>query len=162
MSPLELHELIAALAKSPKTVATLSDDVSDEDLRRRNSPDEFSVIENVCHLRDIEIEGYTGRINRILNEEAPFLPDIDGSQLAIERAYNTQNLAPALQEFSAARMRNVQTLSNLSMDQLQRVGTLEGVGKATLEKLLLMMREHDEDHIRDLRTARQRLAAGHD
>jgi DinB family protein len=161
MSPPEFHELVAALAKSPKTVATLSDDVSEEDLRRRNSPEEFSVIENVCHLRDIEIEAYTGRINRILNEEAPFLPDIDGSRLAIERAYSRQNLASALQEFSAARVRNVQTLSNVSMDQLERVGTLEGMGKVTLEKLLVMMREHDEDHIRDIRTVRQRLAAGH-
>jgi DinB family protein len=161
MSPLELQELIAALAKSPTTVATLSDDVSDEDLRRRNSPEEFSVLENVCHLRDIEIEGYTGRINRILNEEGPFLPDIDGSRLAIERAYNSQNLKPILQEFSAARMRNVQTLSNVSIDQLERTGTLEGVGKVTLEKLLVMMREHDEDHIRDLRMVRQRLTVGH-
>lgn len=161
MSPEEFNELIAALSKTPKTVATLSNDVSDEDLRRRNSPEEFSVIENVCHLRDIEIEGYTGRINRILNEEAPFLPDIDGSRLALERAYNSQNLAPALQDFSAARMHNVQTLSNVSMDQLERVGTFEGVGKVTLEKLLVLMREHDEDHIRDLRTVRQRLTVGH-
>lgn len=159
MSPQELHELIAALAKCPKTIATLSADVSDEDLRRRNSPEEFSVIENVCHLRDIEIEGYTGRIDSILNEEAPFLPDIDGGRLALERAYNSQNLAPALQEFSAARMRNVQTLSDVSMDQLERVGTLEGVGKVTLGKLFVMMREHDEDHIRDMRTVRERLAA---
>ena len=32
---------------------------------------------------------------------------------------------------------------------------MAGVGEITLEKLLVMMRDHDEGHLEDLRTIRQ-------
>ena len=40
------------------------------------------MLEHVCHLRDIEVEGYAPRLKRILSEDGPFLPDIDGRRLA--------------------------------------------------------------------------------
>ena len=153
----DLRELIDALEKTPDMMAKLVDRLSQANLRRRNSAGEFSAIENVCHLRDIEIEGYTSRINRILDETRPFLPDIDGGRLAIERNYKDQNPDVALQAFAEARKQNIKTLSGLANEQLDREGTLEGVGIVTLGKLLLMMREHDEGHIRDLRAIREQL-----
>ena len=45
------------------------------------------------------------------------------------------------------------------MEQLGLEATLEGVGIVTLRELLCMMREHDEDHIRQLRNIRARLKA---
>jgi hypothetical protein len=48
-------------------------------------------------------------------------------------------------------------LRSLSEEQLERAGTLEGVGKITLMRLAEMMREHDEGHIEELRVLRQRL-----
>jgi hypothetical protein len=102
MSAEELHELIETLARTPEAIANLAGELSDENLRHRNSAEEFSAIENVCHLRDLEVEGYTTRINRILNEDHPSLPDIDGGRLAIERNYNDQDLDEALQAFAGA------------------------------------------------------------
>ncbi|MBA3514589.1 MAG: hypothetical protein H0T77_09470, partial [Pyrinomonadaceae bacterium] len=96
MPPEDLQDLIDALTQTPETVTDLVKDLSGPDLRVKNSPEEFSVVENVCHLRDIEIEGYTARISRILRENNPILPDIDGSRLAIEREYHSQNLSEAL------------------------------------------------------------------
>lgn len=150
-----IRELIDALEKTPDMIAKLVDRLSQANLRLRNSAGEFSAIENVCHLRDIEIEGYTSRINRILDETRPFLPDIDGGRLAIERNYNDQNPDVALQAFADARKQNIQTLRGLANEQLDREGTLEGVGTVTLGRLLLLMREHDEGHIRDLRVIRE-------
>ena len=84
MSNQELQELIETLARTPEAIANLVHDLSNDDLRWRNENGEFSAIENVCHLRDIEVEGYTVRLNRIINQENPFLADIDGGRLAIE------------------------------------------------------------------------------
>ena len=154
----DLHGLIEALASTPKTLTGLVKDLSPADLRFKNLPDEFSIIESICHLRDIEIEGYAVRIHRILREDKPRLPDIDGSQLAVERKYHHQELAPALQAFSSARKKNTESLRGLTIEQLDREGTLEGVGKITIRRLMAMMNEHDEDHIRELSAIRQRVA----
>lgn len=56
-----------------------------------------------CGLSYTPEQGYTARISRILRENNPLLPDIDGSRLAVEREYHSQNLAEALQAFANAR-----------------------------------------------------------
>ena len=150
MSAETLHELIATLARTADTIAAQIAGMSDADLRRRKDDYGFSVVETVCHLRDIEVEGYTVRIDRLLNEDQPSLPDIDGGRLAAERDYNSQNIAEALAAFAQARARNVLRLRDLAPEQVVRAGTLEGVGAVTLEELLLMMQEHDAGHTEDL------------
>jgi hypothetical protein len=37
----------------------------------------LSAIEQICHVRDIEIDGYHVRIGRVLREERPLLASID-------------------------------------------------------------------------------------
>ena len=157
MSAEELQELIDTLATAPETIANLAKDLSDGNLRHRNSPEEFSAIETVCRLRDIEAEGYTVRINRILSEDDPVLPDIDGGRLALERNYQGQNLDEALEAFAGARAANVRTLRALREEQLSRAGTLEGVGVVSLGGLLELMLEHDHGHIDDLRIIHRRF-----
>ncbi len=149
--------IVELLARTPDLVSRLVDGLSEENLRNRNSSDEFSVLEHICHLRDIEHDGYRKRISRILNEQKPSLPDIDGSRLAIDRDYNNQDPAQALEEFILARGRNVEILRRLSDEQLARQGTLAGVGAISLEKLTQLMREHDESHIDELQVIRRRV-----
>jgi len=154
ITPDDLQDLIGVLVQTPKTVATLVKDLSADDLRVKKSPKEFSAIENICHLRDIEIEGYTPRISRILKEYKPRLPDIDGGRLAVEREYQTKDLSEALQSFANARNLNTEILKGLVAEQWDREGSMEGVGSITIRGLLIMMRDHDADHIRELSSLR--------
>ena len=158
MSSEELNELLGKLAETPTRIQSLLNDISDEQLRRRHSEGEFSFVENVCHLRDIEVEGYATRLNRILEEDRPSLPDIDGGRLAVERDYNKQDAQEALRAFSLARTKNLSTLGNLGPQDLSREGTLEGVGTVKLKELLVMMRDHDGSHLKDIEQIRRRLA----
>jgi hypothetical protein len=154
--------LLDFLDESPGKLATLIEGLSFADLRLKSSEDEFSALENLCHLRDLEIEGYTRRIRRMLDENDPALADFDGARVAAESNYNGQSPDLALEAFQMARRENVRTLRSMTEQQLLRVGTLAGVGRITLRRLAEMMREHDEGHIEDLRALRQRLekAAG--
>ena len=157
MSREDLGSIVDLLARTPGLVSRIVNGLSEENLRNRNSSDEFSVLEHICHLRDIEHDGYRQRISRILNEHQPQLPDIDGSRLAIERDYNSQNAARALAEFDVTRRKNIEGLRAMGAEQLAREGTLEGAGVISLEKLLMMMSEHDADHIGELEIIRQRI-----
>lgn len=149
--------LLDFLNKTPNELARLTDGLSVDEFRWKTSESEFSALENLCHLRDLELQGYTPRINRILKEGDPALADFDGARVAAESNYNDEQSELALQTFQTARRENVQTLKTLTAEQLERRGTLEGVGNITLKRLAEMMREHDEGHIEDLRVLRQRL-----
>ncbi|SRR6266496_1413311 len=151
----DFQSTIAGLARTPGELASLLRDLPEEAIRSKNSPDEFSALENVCHLRDIEVEGYTVRINKILTDNKPVLADIDGGRLAIERAYNNQNVAAALESFALARKQNIDLLIQINEEQVEQTGFLIGVGEITLDKLFQMMLEHDEGHLEDLRRIRQ-------
>jgi len=146
-----------SLAQTPDKLSQLLEGLSEQHLRMKSSADRFSALEHICHLRDIEIEGYSERIARLLHENQPLLHDIDGSRLAIERDYNHQNPKLAMEEFVVARKRNIELVRELSSEQLARAGTLEGVGVISLEKLLEMMNEHDEEHINELQILRRRV-----
>ena len=146
----EFQTLLNFLAQTPEIIARQIATLSSEELRRKNSAGEFSAVENVCHLRDLEVEAYALRINRILNEQEPSLPDFDGGRVAVERDYNRQDVQEALKAFALARKQNVNTLRQLARAGLTREGILEGVGRVSLKGLLLMMREHDEGHLQTL------------
>src|SRR3954467_7234758 len=51
----------------------------------------FPAVGQVCHLRDIEADGYHVRIRRMLQEHDPDLLSLDGYQVANERAYATSD-----------------------------------------------------------------------
>jgi hypothetical protein len=150
MNSREFEVIFLALQQTPEKVRALTTGVSAKDLCLKNFQEEFSILEHVCHLRDIEVEGYVPRVRRILSEENPALPDIDGGKLAMERDYNRENLASALQVFSQARDANLQLLQSVSENQLNREGDLEGTGTIKLWQLLNLQREHDEEHLREL------------
>jgi len=152
----DVDELVKQLAATPNRIRQLIGDPAN-DFRYRPSDGRFSVLENICHLRDIEVEGYALRIKRILEEDLPELPDIDGGRLALERDYNSQDLMTALNTFAEARKANVSRLRDIDPSELEKAGKLEGVGEVTLERLLEMMIEHDEGHLAELQILQRRL-----
>jgi hypothetical protein len=142
----DFQNLLAFLEETPEVVRSLTENLTAKELMRKPAKEEFSFLEHVCHLRDIEQEGYRMRIARLLSEEQPFLPDIDGDKLAKERHYNSQSFNEALSAFTRARKDNVQTIRTLTSHHLKRSGIFQNVGTITLGQLLAMMVEHDEAH----------------
>ncbi len=92
--------LLAFLDETPNQLANSTSGLSNQELRFQNSPEEFSVLENICHLRDLELQGYTPRIRRILAEADPALADFDGARVAAESNYNNEQPGSALRSVS--------------------------------------------------------------
>ena len=157
MTPEEYQSLVETLEATPRVIQRLADDLADGDATWKPSAREWSVLENVCHLNDIEQEGYTLRIEKLLHETQPFLADINGTRLAEERSYQSQDFRQVLHAFARARQQNVQTMKDLALDQLNRSGMFENFGAVTLGRLLLMMREHDEGHLKDLTSLHEQI-----
>jgi hypothetical protein len=141
---------IEELRGAPERLAALAERCPPGAIARKPAPDAFSAREIVHHLRDIEIEGHGARLVRMLEEAHPFLPGVNGDQLAIERRYNERPHEPALEEFRHARARAVTRLSGLKPEQWRRSGTLDGVGSVTVEALVQIWRTHDREHLEEM------------
>jgi hypothetical protein len=110
----------------------------------------FTAIEQVCHVRDVEIDGYHVRFQRTLQEVHPFLPDLGSEALARERNYAAQNAHAALSAFHAARAQTVAMLANLDSEQFVRTAVFEDYGPATLRSLAHYLCSHDQQHLAGL------------
>lgn len=147
---MRLEDAIPALRTTPDELEKRVLRLSEAQLRFKPRAEVFSVLENVCHLRDIEVEGYAVRLRLMLETEDPLLPDLDGSRLARERRYNEQPFAPALETFLIARRGNLQRLAAAGEADLERRGRFENVGHVTLGRLLELWAEHDRGHLQEL------------
>jgi hypothetical protein len=112
------------------------------------SPGEpFAPVEHACHLRDIEIEGYHVRIQRLRDEPRPDLVSIDGDALSRERGYLRDDPFAAFAAFRKAREHTLALIRELDEAQLARSGTFAEYGSVTLRGLLHYLRSHDQQHL---------------
>ena len=110
----------------------------------------LTAIEQLCHVRDIEIEGYQRRIERTLAEDNPFLPSLDTDALARDRHYGIADPGEVLAGFREARRRTVAIVERLTPEQLARPATFEGYGPVTLRALVHYLCSHDQQHLAGL------------
>ena len=112
--------------------------------------EQFTAIEQVCHVRDIEIEGYHVRLRRTLTESNPLLPSIESEAIAVERAYGKSNADEAFVAFRKARAETLELLRGLSDEQYDRTAMFEGYGPLTLRSLVHYLCSHDQQHLAGL------------
>lgn len=110
----------------------------------------LTALEQVCHVRDIEIEGYHVRFHRTLNEDHPTLASIDTDALVRERAYGSADAAAAIAAFRTARTQTVALIGGLTPVQLDRTAVFEGYGPLTLRSLVHYLCSHDQQHLAGL------------
>lgn len=110
----------------------------------------LTAIEQVCHVRDIEIDGYHVRFRRTLEELHPTLASLDTDALAAERSYGTANAGDVFASFRLARAQTVRLLGSLTPDQLRRTAYFEGYGSVALLSLVHFLCSHDQQHLAGL------------
>ena len=146
LDPAQREELLTSLAGMSEYLRSQFSNLSPEEVRTPAPDGAFSPVEQVWHLADLEREGFGVRIQRLLSEPDPRLPDFDGTAIAIERDYRSLSLERGLIVFAEARQRNISALRGIDAESWFRSGTQEGVGKVTLCDMRSFMFQHDSAH----------------
>jgi len=147
--------ILADLAKMPRELEEAVQPLPSDALAWRpeswqDAPGErFSAIGHICHVRDIELDGYHVRFTRLLREDMPDLVSIDGYALERDRSYDQQEPGSALRAFRAARERTIKLLVE-NWEQRARRGTFAEYGEVTFESLAHILRSHDLQHLAGL------------
>lgn len=105
----------------------------------------FSLVEHVAHLADIESLGWRSRFERILVEERPSLPGVDGDRLAIERRYQQRPWRGAARRFVAERRRTLAALARFDAAVLRRPVVFAG-SRTRAGGVVAAAVAHDLDH----------------
>jgi hypothetical protein len=157
--------ILAELAKAPRELEEALQLLPTEALAWRpeswqGAPGErFSAIGHICHVRDIELDGYHVRFTRLLEEDMPDLVSIDGYALERDRGYDRQEPVAALIAFRAARERTLRLLVE-NWERKARRGTFAEYGEVTFESLAHILRSHDLQHLAGLQWLEAMRKAG--
>jgi len=139
--------ILANLAGAATAIDTLSRKMPASAWIKKPHPNEWSLVEILCHLRDVEAEVNLPRIRKVIQESNPFIPGKDTDPWASERQYILQDHTEALSSFMSTRIELLSILENLAPDDWQRPARHAILGPTHIQELVGIITSHDRLHI---------------
>jgi PAS domain-containing protein len=143
-----LDDAIRILRRTPETLRALLAALPDQWARCDEGPDTWSPFDVLGHLIHGEKTDWVPRALSILEygESQVFEPFDRFAQFGDSRG---KSLGTLLDEFTALRIKNVETIEALHLtdDELERTGLHPDFGRVTLAQLLATWAVHDLGHI---------------
>ncbi len=115
----------------------------------RDGPKGWTTLEVVCHLCDFD-EIFRERVKLVVEQDDPTFPMADQDKLAVERAYNQQDLGQAYQALCAARQALIRQFESLTDEQWERTGQHPARGHFTMTDVLTHVAWHDANHLEQI------------
>jgi hypothetical protein len=136
-------------AATASTLARLIKGVSVPKLRKRPTPDQWSVIEILSHLADSEVvAGW--RLRAILGAPGATIAAYDQNAWAIAGHYDTRDPRQCIDQFRAMRKANLSLLNSLTPEQWNHYGVHSERGKETVKHIVALIAGHDLNHVQQI------------
>ena len=110
------------------------------------APGEWSVRSIAAHLATVDKECYQDRVVRIAAGESPRFE----SYFNTDRDFSKSDLPDSLHAWAVTRAEIITYVCAMSAEQFSLTGTHAAFGTLTVQRVLELMLEHDQEHIRDL------------
>ena len=146
---MDLDRLTNQMAQQAEAIRALVQGVPDEQARWKPSPNDWSLLEVIHHLVDIEIEDFRANLDHILHRADQPLPSFDPQEWVTQRRYNQQETAKVLAKFLAARQESLAWLHSLGSPDWNAAIT-EPWGSLSAGDILVSWAAHDLLHLRQL------------
>lgn len=144
--------LIGRLAAFPAAIAATIQGYTREVLECAPDDQEWSARDIICHLRDHDAEEDRRRLERILEQDNPFL-SANYDPWAHAHVYADTPVDQALRHFVRSRASMVSWLKGVPAHAWNRPARNAIFGPTTFEEMVRFATEHDRTHLRQLREA---------
>ncbi len=149
-------EITTYLRQVPDLIEEALHGLSDDELRRQPSPDQWSALEVCCHLRDYaQEEGI--RVRRLVEEDEPALEAYDQEEWARERNYQGDDPARVRTALRAFWGGLAYQLEGLADEQWERGGTHSERGAVTVRSRADRQVAHAHAHLEQLTEIRDQI-----
>ena len=147
---MDKKQIIEELSKNRKVFEFLLIDMKQEVAAWKPAPNQWSLLEVVCHLYDEEREDFRARVKHCLeNPELP-LPQIDPVNWVTSRKYIEQDFDEKLQAFLSEREASIKWLKSLENPKWENAHQHPKLGALSAGKFLSNWLAHDHIHIRQI------------
>ena len=151
--------MLAVLQSTPSVLDTLCARQPRERLSRRPGPAEWSPVEVLCHLRDVEREVNLPRLCKVARENNPFIAGQDTDPWAEERHYIDQDARQALSTFMQTRLELLAILKAFELEDWERPARHAIFGPTRLREMINIIAAHDRLHVQQVFKTLQALPA---
>jgi len=141
-----MDELLRQLAATPKMLAHLVVEATDEALDAAG-PGEWPPRLVMAHLRDDEMFVMRVRLERLLGEREPLLPDFDEKAWVGWRNTSRDRKELLLGDFALQRQASMNILQGLRAADWERGGRHEVSGPLTVRSWVEHWLHHDREHV---------------
>jgi hypothetical protein len=145
------QEIIAAVSQRTRTAAMA---MPEPRRRLRSRPEKWSVLEYVCHLRDVYTTS-TIRLHRTRTEDCPTLEPMLNDLRARRFGYNKLDLSAVLDELSYTAAGFLDETTRLSVDDWNRTATRLPGERRTARWLARHAAHEGLHHLTDITTLGQ-------
>jgi len=150
-------KVMAFTAQTPEIIDAMSMGLSEEELHRRPAPDQWGIVELICHLSDTDKLAFRARIEAMLEKDRAPLSAIDPNALAEKYKYIQRTFADAIAGFRSSRGESLRIIQQVSQEQWNRVGIHPRFGETSLGSWIVGWFFHDASHLRQLLNRRMHL-----
>ena len=142
------ESILAILRSTPAALATLCSRHPADKMKVQPKPDQPTLTEILCYLRDLDREIITPRLYRVIEENNPYLPAVSTNDWAEKRDYQNESGMSALESFTQNRTELLNFLPNLPIQSWNRPAFEEESGPTTFDKMLGSLATHDQNQVR--------------
>lgn len=152
MTYAEWGRLLGTLAEGPEVVAERLA-AAPAHLTHRPATGRWNALEVLGHLRDADRDVYLPRLELVLTQHEPAVPDVDLERADLVTSYDGLDPAAVLTEWRAQRARLLARLAPLGRTEWARLGIHSRRGAFPLADMVRGWVEHDLSHRRQLSQA---------
>ena len=141
---------IRLMEKTADTLGyVLKNTTQEQAISLRDGPEGWTILEVVCHLRDFD-EIFRNRAQMMLATNHPELPAYDHEAMAIEKAYNEDDLAYVYDEFQHSRGQTIAFFEALNDEQWECTGIHPERGHFSMTDAAIQVGHHDAEHLEQI------------
>ena len=148
----ERRELIERYRDGARAVEEALEDLREDELDRRPSPEDWTVREIVHHLGDAEMRSAV-RLRQLLAEDAALIQGYDEAEYT-RRLHYDRPLGASLDAMRAARRTSLELLETLTPAEWTRAGTHSESGAYAVDDWLRIYAAHPHEHAAQIRRVR--------
>ncbi len=142
--------ILATLRATPALFYSLCSDLTSESWTVRPAAGEWSAVEILCHLIDMDTEVNLPRFRKVVQETNPFVAGIETDAWAENRQYIRRDGPQSLRNFVNARLELLAFLETISPEEWQRPARHAVFGPTRLQEIANFAAGHDRLHIRQI------------
>jgi hypothetical protein len=147
---MDFDRIIQRLQSNKDVFAGLLRDRTEKEYLFKPSPDQWCMLEVICHLVDEEKEDFRTRVDLVLANPKQELPKFNPINWVTERDYLGQNFNEKLEEFITERQASIDWLMSLQKPDWTNTYNHPALGPMSAGLFLSNWLAHDYIHIRQI------------